>query len=317
MSCDPFGSSPTESDQEHFCGPWDESVGFLVAFLLEHVIDFFSFLTSIFVSLEDYRHIQFLQSIYPIEIVDVSDRFQDALVGITDPEQKRKIIGELFVRTFEAHTLIRPMQTFDVHDEEERGICWLAQGTIYPDIIESGGRRRSNIKSHHNVGGLPKRLLGLRLLEPLRRLFKDEVRALGAEMKVPDECVFRHPFPGPGLAIRILGDVTKDRIEILQKADDIFLSVLKKYDYYERVSQSFAVLLPTVNTVGLKGDARIFGPVIALRCVDTLDFMTANWSHLPYELLGEASREITNQIPQISRVVFDITTKPPSTIEWE
>jgi len=233
---------------------------------------------------------------------------------VTDPEQKRKIIGELFVRTFEANAPNKLMQTFD---DPEQGSCWLAQGTIYPDIIESGGRRRSSIKSHHNVGGLPKRLLGFQLLEPLRRLFKDEVRSLGNELQVPESCVSRHPFPGPGLAIRILGEVTRESIEILQKADDIFLSVLRKHKYYNRVSQCFAVLLPTVNTVGLKGDSRIFGPVIALRCVDTVDFMTANWTHLPYEILGESSREITNQIPGISRVVFDITTKPPSTIEWE
>jgi len=266
---------------------------------------------------EDSRHIQFLQNHYPIEVINVADEFQEALKNVTDAEEKRKIIGELFVRTFEKQSPYNHNNNLHTFDDVVTGKCWLAQGTIYPDIIESGGKRRASIKSHHNVGGLPRRMLGFQLLEPLKRLFKDEVRRLGDELGVPQECVLRHPFPGPGLAIRIMGDVTNERVRVLQKADDIFLSILRKRSLYDQVSQSFAVLLPNVNTVGLRGDARVFGPVIALRCVNTVDFMTANWSYLPYEALAEASREITNQIPNISRVVYDITTKPPSTIEWE
>jgi GMP synthase (glutamine-hydrolysing) len=238
--------------------------------------------------------------------VNAEQRFLDALRGQSDPEQKRKTIGRLFVEVFE---------------EEARkleGIEWLAQGTIYPDVIESAGARTGKahvIKSHHNVGGLPERM-HLKLLEPLRELFKDEVRRLGLELGLPREMVFRHPFPGPGLGVRILGEVTKAHADLLRQADAIYIEELKRQGWYERVSQAFAVFLP-VRSVAVMGDGRRYDYVIALRAVETVDFMTARWAHLPYEFLDHVSRRIINEVPGISRVTYDISSKPPATIEWE
>ena len=238
--------------------------------------------------------------------VDAEARFLAALAGITDPEAKRKIIGRTFVEVFdeEAHRL--------------SGVRFLAQGTIYPDVIESAGARTGKahvIKSHHNVGGLPERM-HLALIEPLRELFKDEVRRLGLELGLPREMVYRHPFPGPGLGVRILGEVRKDYADLLRRADAIFIEELRRHDLYDRVSQAFAVFLP-VRSVGVMGDGRRYDYVIALRAVETVDFMTAHWARLPYELLDHISRRIVNEVAGISRVVYDISGKPPATIEWE
>jgi GMP synthase (glutamine-hydrolysing) len=238
--------------------------------------------------------------------VDASDRFFDALRGVEDPEAKRKIIGKLFVDVFdeEAHKL--------------EGVKWLAQGTIYPDVIESAGGKTGKahvIKSHHNVGGLPEKM-NLKLLEPLRELFKDEVRRIGVELGLPREMVYRHPFPGPGLGVRILGEVKREYAEILKQADRIFIEELRAADLYDKVSQAFAVFLP-VKSVGVVGDGRAYEWVIALRAVETIDFMTAHWAHLPYEFLGRVSNRIINELRGISRVVYDISGKPPATIEWE
>ncbi|HEY4366732.1 MAG TPA: glutamine-hydrolyzing GMP synthase [Steroidobacteraceae bacterium] len=238
--------------------------------------------------------------------VNAEERFLNALKGETDPERKRKIIGRLFVEVFE--------------EESTRlsGIRWLAQGTIYPDVIESAGAKSGKahvIKSHHNVGGLPEKM-NLRLLEPLRELFKDEVRRLGVELGLPREMVFRHPFPGPGLSVRILGEVTKQYADLLRKADAIFLEELYKHDLYDRTSQAFAVFLP-VRSVAVMGDGRRYDYVIALRAVETIDFMTARWSRLPYEFLEIVSSRIINEVHGISRVTYDISSKPPATIEWE
>jgi GMP synthase (glutamine-hydrolysing) len=238
--------------------------------------------------------------------VDAAERFLSALAGVADPEQKRKIIGRTFVEVFdeEAHKL--------------EGVQFLAQGTIYPDVIESAGARTGKahvIKSHHNVGGLPERMK-LRLLEPLREVFKDEVRRLGLELGLPREMVHRHPFPGPGLGVRILGEVRKEYAELLRRADAIYIEELRKHDLYDRVSQAFAVFLP-VRSVGVLGDGRRYDYVIALRAVETVDFMTAHWARLPYEFLDHVSRRIVNEVPGISRVVYDISGKPPATIEWE
>jgi GMP synthase (glutamine-hydrolysing) len=238
--------------------------------------------------------------------VDAEQRFLKALAGIEDPEDKRKIIGRLFIEVFE--------------DEAAKleGVQWLAQGTIYPDVIESAGAATGKahvIKSHHNVGGLPERM-HLKLIEPLRELFKDEVRKLGLELGLPYEMVYRHPFPGPGLGVRIVGEVTKDHADTLRRADAIFIEELRKHGLYDRVSQAFAVFLP-VKSVGVTGDARNYAHVIALRAVETVDFMTAHWAHLPYELLDHLSRRIINEVPGVSRVVYDISGKPPATIEWE
>src|SRR5690242_11724572 len=238
--------------------------------------------------------------------VDASDRFFDALRGVEDPEAKRKIIGKLFVDVFdeEAHKL--------------EGVKWLAQGTIYPDVIESAGAKTGKahlIKSHHNVGGLPERM-NLKLLEPLRDLFKDEVRRIGTELGLPKELVQRHPFPGPGLGVRILGEVRKEYADLLRRADDIFISELRAQGLYDSVSQAFAVFLP-VKSVGVLGDARKYDYVVALRAVETVDFMTAHWARLPYEFLDLVSRRIINEVPGISRVTYDISGKPPATIEWE
>jgi len=238
--------------------------------------------------------------------INASERYFKALRGVIDPEAKRKIIGSLFI---------------DIFDAEASKIShakWLAQGTIYPDVIESAGGATGKahvIKSHHNVGGLPAQMK-LGLLEPLRELFKDEVRRLGMELGLPREMVYRHPFPGPGLGVRILGEVKPEYAELLARADAIFIEELRKADLYDKTSQAFAVFLP-VKSVGVVGDARAYEWVIALRAVETIDFMTAHWAHLPYEFLGIVSNRIINEIPGISRVVYDISGKPPATIEWE
>ncbi|NZA27993.1 glutamine-hydrolyzing GMP synthase [Luteimonas sp. SJ-92] len=238
--------------------------------------------------------------------VDAADRYFQALAGVSDPEAKRKIIGNLFVEIF---------------DEEAGRLAnakWLAQGTIYPDVIESAGSRTGKahvIKSHHNVGGLPEHMK-LGLVEPLRELFKDEVRRLGVELGLPEKMVYRHPFPGPGLGVRILGEVRREYAELLARADAIFIEELMRSGLYAKTSQAFAVFLP-VKSVGVVGDARAYEWVIALRAVETVDFMTAHWAHLPYEFLGKVSNRIINELRGISRVVYDISGKPPATIEWE
>jgi len=238
--------------------------------------------------------------------VDAEKRYLDALEGVTDPEAKRKIIGNLFVEIF---------------DEEASKLTdakWLAQGTIYPDVIESAGAKSGKahlIKSHHNVGGLPENMK-LKLVEPLRELFKDEVRKIGVELGLPADMVYRHPFPGPGLGVRILGEVKKTYADLLRQADAIFIEELYNHDLYDKVSQAFAVFLP-VKSVGVMGDGRRYDYVIALRAVETIDFMTARWAHLPYDFLDLVSRRIINEIDGISRVTYDISGKPPATIEWE
>ena len=237
---------------------------------------------------------------------NAQDRFMDALSGVDDPEAKRKIIGGAFIDVFEAEAT----QLTDVD--------FLAQGTIYPDVIESAGAKTGKahvIKSHHNVGGLPAHMR-MQLVEPLRELFKDEVRKIGLELGLPRDMVMRHPFPGPGLGVRILGEVTRSAADTLRRADAIFIEELRKAGWYDRVSQAFAVFLP-VKSVGVTGDGRRHAPVIALRAVETIDFMTAHWAHLPYDLLDVCSRRIVNEVPNISRVVYDISGKPPATIEWE
>jgi GMP synthase (glutamine-hydrolysing) len=238
--------------------------------------------------------------------VNAAERFFRELKGVIDPEKKRKIIGRLFI------------EVFDEESHKLSGVEFLAQGTIYPDVIESAGSKTKKahvIKSHHNVGGLPEHMK-LKLVEPLRELFKDEVRAIGVELGLPREMVYRHPFPGPGLGVRILEEVTPQAAETLRKADAIFIAELRKAGWYEQTSQAFAVFLP-VNSVGVMGDGRRHEPVVALRAVQTIDFMTAHWAHLPYELLDVVARRIVNEVPGISRVVYDISGKPPATIEWE
>ena len=238
--------------------------------------------------------------------VDAADRYFDALAGVDEPEAKRKIIGRLFV------------EIFDEESAKLQGVKWLAQGTIYPDVIESAGSRTGKahvIKSHHNVGGLPEHMK-LGLVEPLRELFKDEVRRIGVELGLPREMVYRHPFPGPGLGVRILGEVKREHADLLARADAVFIDELRKAGWYDRTSQAFAVFLP-VKSVGVVGDARAYEWVIALRAVETVDFMTAQWAHLPYELLDTCSRRIINELQGVSRVVYDISGKPPATIEWE
>nr|MCU0758633.1 glutamine-hydrolyzing GMP synthase [Steroidobacteraceae bacterium] len=246
--------------------------------------------------------------------VDAAGRFFGELKGVADPEAKRKVIGRLFVEVFdeEARKLAG-----EGADESSR-VQFLAQGTIYPDVIESAGSRTGKahvIKSHHNVGGLPAHM-ELKLVEPLRELFKDEVRRIGVELGLPSEMVYRHPFPGPGLGVRILGEVTEAAAETLRLADHIFIEELRKSGWYDKTSQAFAVFLP-VKSVGVTGDGRRHDPVIALRAVETVDFMTAHWAHLPYELLDVCSRRIVNEVKGVSRVVYDISGKPPATIEWE
>ncbi len=238
--------------------------------------------------------------------VDAERRFLDALAGVADPEQKRKVIGRVFIEVFEEEAA------------RIKGAKWLGQGTIYPDVIESAAARTRKahvIKSHHNVGGLPERMR-LKLLEPLRELFKDEVRAIGTELGLPPAMIHRHPFPGPGLVVRILGEVRMDYADLLRKADAIYLEELYREGLYDKVSQAFAVFLP-VRSVAVLGDARAYDFVIALRAVETVDFMTARWAHLPYEILGRISNRIINEVRGISRVVYDISGKPPATIEWE
>lgn len=239
-------------------------------------------------------------------VVDAVDRFMNALAGVTDPEAKRKIIGREFVNVFQ--------------DEAAKltAAKWLAQGTIYPDVIESAAaktKKAKTIKSHHNVGGLPD-TLHLKLLEPLRSLFKDEVRELGVKLGLPAEMVYRHPFPGPGLGVRILGEVKREYADILREADAIFINELRASGWYDKVSQAFVVFLP-VKSVGVMGDGRTYEWVVSLRSVQTSDFMTAKWSELPYELLGRVSNRIINEVKGINRVVYDVSGKPPATIEWE
>ena len=239
-----------------------------------------------------------------LRTVDASDRFFDALAGVVDPEEKRMIIGREFIHVFR-----------DVA-ESEGPFRFLAQGTLYPDVIESaGGEGAANIKSHHNVGGLPADL-GFELLEPFRMLFKDEVRDVARLLGLPDAIRLRHPFPGPGLAIRILGEVTRESVDIVRRADGIFISMLKKSGAYDDAWQALAVLTP-IRSVGVAGDERRYGHVIALRAVTSVDAMTADWARLPYDLLDRVAQAITREIPEVGRVVYDITSKPPATIEWE
>jgi GMP synthase (glutamine-hydrolysing) len=238
--------------------------------------------------------------------IDATKRFMDALAGVADPEEKRKIIGREFVHVFQEEAAKLP------------NAKWLAQGTIYPDVIESAGaktKKATTIKSHHNVGGLPE-TLHLKLLEPLRDLFKDEVRNLGLALGLPRDMIFRHPFPGPGLGVRILGEVRKEFADLLRRADAIFIEELRASGWYDRTSQAFAVFLP-VKSVGVMGDGRTYEWVVSLRAVQTSDFMTAHWAHLPHELLGRVSNRIINEVRGINRVVYDISGKPPATIEWE
>lgn len=239
------------------------------------------------------------------QYIDASDRFLNKLKDVTDPEQKRKIIGQEFIRVFEdAASSIGEIK-------------YLVQGTLYPDVIESVSTRgpSETIKSHHNVGGLPQRM-NLKLIEPLRELFKDEVRNVGRELKIPEEIISRHPFPGPGLAVRILGQITKDKLAIIRSADKIFIEELKSGGWYDKIWQAFAILVP-VSTVGVMGDKRTYENVVALRAVASNDAMTADWVKLPHDLLGKIANRIINEIKGVNRVVYDISSKPPSTIEWE
>ena len=235
--------------------------------------------------------------------INARERFYDALAGVTDPEQKRKIIGKGFI---------------DVFDEEAHkldNIKWLGQGTIYPDIIESMSITGTVIKSHHNVGGLPEKM-NLKLVEPLRLLFKDEVRRVGRELGMPGNLISRHPFPGPGLGIRILGDITPEKVRVLQDADDIYISLLREWGLYDEVWQACTILLP-IRTVGVMGDERTYENTVVLRAVTSTDAMTADWAQLPYDFLAKVSGEIINKVKGVNRVVYDISSKPPATIEWE
>jgi GMP synthase (glutamine-hydrolysing) len=241
-----------------------------------------------------------------LRVVDWSKQFLAGLKGVTDPQQKRKIIGAEFIKAFQSEAAKIPNAKF------------LAQGTLYPDVIESGskdGNPAANIKLHHNVGGLPAEL-GFELIEPLRDLFKDEVRLVGEYLGLPEDVVWRHPFPGPGLAVRIIGDVTPQRLEILRAADEILIDEIKSAGLYRKISQALAVLLP-VSTVGVMGDERSYENVVAVRAVETVDFMTADFSKIPYEVLGNISNRIINEVRGVNRVVYDISSKPPATIEWE
>jgi GMP synthase (glutamine-hydrolysing) len=248
--------------------------------------------------LRDYEHLGL-----NVKGIDAKERFYSQLAGISDPETKRKIIGKGFI---------------DVFEEEARKLShvkWLGQGTIYPDIIESLSITGTVIKSHHNVGGLPEKMR-LKLVEPLRLLFKDEVRRVGRELDMMPHLLQRHPFPGPGLGIRILGDITPEKVRILQDADDIYIQTLREWDWYDKVWQAAAILLP-VKSVGVMGDERTYENAVALRAVTSTDAMTADWAHLPYELLAKVSSEIINKVRGVNRVVYDISSKPPATIEWE
>jgi GMP synthase (glutamine-hydrolysing) len=251
--------------------------------------------------------------------VNASDLFLGKLAGVSEPEQKRKIIGGLFVDVFKDEAAKLKAGTGG-----HKGASFLAQGTIYPDVIESGGaksKKAVTIKSHHNVGGLPEQL-GLKLLEPLRELFKDEVRELGVALGLPREMVYRHPFPGPGLGVRILGEVKKEYADLLRRADAIFIEELRNFtdehgkSWYDLTSQAFTVFLP-VKSVGVMGDGRTYDYVVALRAVQTSDFMTADWAELPYALLKKVSGRIINEVRGINRVTYDVSSKPPATIEWE
>jgi GMP synthase (glutamine-hydrolysing) len=241
----------------------------------------------------------------PLIVVDAKDRFLKALKGITDPEQKRKIIGNLFIEVFEEEA------------KKLKDVEYLVQGTLYPDVIESVSVKGPSavIKTHHNVGGLPERM-NLKLIEPLRELFKDEVRELGKELGLPEEIIYRQPFPGPGLAIRVIGEVNENDLNILREADAIVLEEIKKAGLYKDLWQSFAVLLP-IHTVGVMGDYRTYEKVIAIRAVESTDGMTADWARLPYDLLDTMMRRIINEVKGVNRVVYDISSKPPATIEWE
>jgi GMP synthase (glutamine-hydrolysing) len=241
----------------------------------------------------------------PLQVVDARQRFLDVLADVTDPEKKRKAIGNLFIEIFEEES------------KHLEGADFLAQGTLYPDVIESISFKgpSATIKSHHNVGGLPERM-HLQLVEPLRELFKDEVRELGRELGMPEEVIRRQPFPGPGLAIRCLGAINEHRLEVLRRADRIVMEEIRDAGLYDRLWQAFAVLLP-VRSVGVMGDARTYDETIALRAVESADGMTADWAHIPYEVLGRISTRIINEVAGINRVVYDISSKPPATIEWE
>ncbi len=241
----------------------------------------------------------------PVRFVDASDRFLKNLSGVSDPEEKRKVIGHTFIEVFEEVANSIP------------GICCLGQGTLYPDLIESVSFRgpSATIKSHHNVGGLPEHMR-LTLVEPLKELFKDEVRSVGRSLEIPNPVLMRHPFPGPGLAVRIIGEVTKDKLDILRKVDNIFVQALKDEGLYDKVWQAFAVLLP-VHSVGVMGDERTYGNAVVLRAVVSQDGMTADWAHLPYDFLAKVSGKIINSVKEVNRVAYDISSKPPSTIEWE
>jgi GMP synthase (glutamine-hydrolysing) len=241
-----------------------------------------------------------------LHVVKAEDKFLSALAGVTDPQEKRRRIGHAFIECFTAEAA------------KIEGARFLAQGTLYPDVIESGAAAdgpAATIKLHHNVGGLPEQL-GFELVEPLRDLFKDEVRRLGLQLGLPEEIVWRHPFPGPGLAVRCLGEVTQERLARLRDADAILIEEIRRAELYRRTSQVFAVLLP-VQTVGVMGDARTYEEVIAIRAIETEDFMTADWCHLPYDLLARISSRIINEVRGVNRVVYDISSKPPATIEWE
>jgi GMP synthase (glutamine-hydrolysing) len=240
-----------------------------------------------------------------VHVVDASERFYQALDGVSEPEKKRKVIGHLFIEVFEEHA------------RSLSGLTHLAQGTLYPDVIESMPWRgpSATIKSHHNVGGLPEHL-ALDLVEPLRMMFKDDVRLVGAELGLPRALLGRHPFPGPGLAIRIMGAPSRERVEVLRRADRIFLDTIREFGFYDSTWQAFAVLLP-VKTVGVMGDQRTYEDVLALRAVNSVDGMTADWTRMPYEILAKASTRIVNEVRGVNRVVYDVTSKPPGTIEWE
>jgi GMP synthase (glutamine-hydrolysing) len=250
--------------------------------------------------LDSYQHMHL-----NVKGVDASELFLDALDGVSDPEKKRKIIGKIFIDVFESEA------------RKIKGIHWLAQGTIYPDVIESVSVKgpSATIKSHHNVGGLPKHL-NLKIVEPLNSLFKDEVRKVGRALGIDPDLISRHPFPGPGLAVRILGEITRERVELLQEVDDIFISGLRNNGLYDSVWQAFSVLLP-VRSVGVMGDERTYENVVSLRAVTSTDGMTADWAHLPYDVLARISNEIINKVRGVNRVVYDISSKPPATIEWE
>jgi GMP synthase (glutamine-hydrolysing) len=245
----------------------------------------------------------------PLVAVDAHARFLERLRGVTDPEAKRRVIGEEFIRVFEAEA---------EKLNREGAVEFLAQGTLYPDVIESATSESSSaqkIKTHHNVGGLPEHMR-FHLVEPLRYLFKDEVREVGRELGLPEDWVWRHPFPGPGLAIRVIGEVTRERLDVLRHADAIFIEELRRAGLYREIGQAFAVLT-SVQSVGVMGDGRTYASTVALRAVTTGDFMTADWARLPYDLLGRIANRIVNEAPQVNRVVYDITSKPPATIEWE